>query len=366
MGYSWDELTDMSYKVSERFQKVNVKYLTLMGKQIKEIGKLSPSNLHQIQQMIRMGQNINYITNMLIAETGLALKDIYRIYDESGMREYGDLKYLYDYQHIPQASFVKNIALQNHIKSVQNLTLNTFTNMANTTSIQADYKAVLDYAITAVTEGVDDYNSVMRSILKKYANKGMRVQYASGYTRRLDSACRMNILEGVRQVNAGVREQAGKEYGADGVEISAHALCANDHIPVQGKQYTLKRFNEINSQLNRQIGTCNCKHTTFPILIGVSKPAYSKKELKKYKDYSQRKVTVNGVEMTRYEASQAMRQAETKIRYQKEEIITLESAGIDTTKERSKLNDLQNGYIGICNQSGLKPQEERTYVVDFK
>ena len=54
MVYSWDELTDMSYKVSERFQKVNVKYLTLMGKQIKEIGKLSPSNLHQIQQMIRI------------------------------------------------------------------------------------------------------------------------------------------------------------------------------------------------------------------------------------------------------------------------------------------------------------------------
>ena len=84
----------------------------------------------------------------------------------------------------------------------------------------------------------------------------------------------------------------------------------------------------------------------------------------KYKDYSQRKVTVNGVDMTRYEASQAMRQAETKIRYQKEEIITLESAGIDTTKERSKLNDLQNGYIGICNQSGLKPKEPMLWILN--
>lgn len=37
----------------------------------------------------------------------------------------------------------------------------------------------------------------------------MRVKYASGYTRRLDSAVRMNILEGVRQVNLGIRQITG-------------------------------------------------------------------------------------------------------------------------------------------------------------
>ncbi len=366
MAYSLDELTDMSYKVSERFQKVNIKYLTLMAEQIKEIGKLSPSNLHRIEQMVRMGQNIDYITNMLVAQTGLALKDIYKIYDQSGMAEYGDLSYLYKYQGVKQAFFSKNISLKNAINSVKNLTRSTFINMANTTAIRADYAKVLDYAITAVTEGVSDYNSEMRSILTKYAGKGMRIQYASGYTRRLDSACRMNILEGVRQVNAGVREQAAKEYGADGVEISAHALCAPDHIAVQGKQFTNERFAVVNSQLKRAVGTCNCKHTTFPILVGVSKPAYNKQELEQYKANSEKKVKVNGIDMTRYEASQVMRQAETKIRYQKEKIITLDAAGINTDADRIKLKSMQYNYTDISRQCGLKEQPERTYVVDFK
>ena len=83
----------------------------------------------------------------------------------------------------------------------------------------------------------------------------MRITYASGRTRRLDSACRMNILEGVRQVNNGIRKEMGNQYGADGVEIDAHGLCAEDHLPYQGKQYTIKAYEKLNNKLKRPIGT---------------------------------------------------------------------------------------------------------------
>jgi hypothetical protein len=46
----------------------------------------------------------------------------------------------------------------------------------------------------------------------KKAALGARVEYASGYTRRLDSAVRMNVLDGVRQLNQGVRKITGEQF----------------------------------------------------------------------------------------------------------------------------------------------------------
>ena len=126
--------------------------------------------------------------------------------------------------------------------------------MARTTVIRQSYRDVIDLAIDTVATGMDDYRSVMRRMLIKKAQNGMKVEYSSGYKRRLDSACRMNILEGVRQVNAGVREQCGKEYEADGVEIDAHGLCAEDHLPYQGKQYSIDKYNRNSNKLAQEVG----------------------------------------------------------------------------------------------------------------
>ena len=93
------------------------------------------------------------------------------------------------------------------------------------------YRDAVDVAITSVQAGVTDYNSAIRRTMKTAAQDGLRVKYPnSGLTRRLDSAVRQNVLDGVRAVNNDVLRQLGNEYGADGVEISAHALCATDHL----------------------------------------------------------------------------------------------------------------------------------------
>ena len=48
MAISPQELTDIAYKISERFEKVNTSYLVLMAKQIKDIGKLDKDNIHRL------------------------------------------------------------------------------------------------------------------------------------------------------------------------------------------------------------------------------------------------------------------------------------------------------------------------------
>ena len=260
MALSNDELTNIAFRIADRFEKVNIFYLSKMAEQIKEIGKLNKSNMHRLEQMAKMGNNIEEINLYLSKQSGLALQDIYRLYDKSAGEIYKDVAYLYKHRGITQPAFSKNIAVQNYISSVRNLTASTFANMANTTSIANSYKDAIDLAIDTVATGMDGYQDALERIVLDKASQGARVQYSSGRTRRLDSAARMNILEGVRQVNYGVRLEAGRQYGADGVEIDAHGLCAEDHLPYQGRQYSLSKYHSINDSLKRHFGTCNCQH----------------------------------------------------------------------------------------------------------
>lgn len=369
------DLTDYAYIVSARFDAINTHYIKLMAKQIKEIGKLSPSNLFRLQQMSKMQQNIDSIEYMLAQETGKTLDELDKVLELSGLSVYKDAYELYVAHNRIQVPFKQNQNMMNYIRSVQNLTHNTFMDMSNTTVIFEPYRNLVDVAIDAVTNGIDDYNNIIHKQLTdstlqsnlRNADEGLKVTYASGLTRRLDSAVRMNVLEGVRQVNNGIREKTGEEFGADGVEVSAHALCARDHIDIQGRQFSKKEFEMRNEELRRHISTCNCKHYTFPIILGISKPTYTDKELKQYKANSEKPVNINGREMTKYQATQAQRNMETAIRKQKDKYIFADTMGDTEMAEKIKnnINQLQSQYNSISQQAGLSPKMDRTYVPGY-
>ncbi len=358
------EIAKMSNEVAERFDAINTTYIKRMGEHIREIGELSPTDLHRLEQMHRLQMNTKEINSMLIRETGLALSDIQRIYEKSGMGAYGDSMKYYTANGVKQVPFAGNKTIQSYMASQAKLTRNTFANLARTTNISRSYKKVVDKAIQAVSSGVTDYKSAMRSSMRKVARYGMRVTYKSGITRRLDSAVRMNVLEGIRQVNMGIRDIAGKEFGADGVELSAHALCATDHLPYQGLQYTNAEFNNLNSGLVREIGTCNCHHYIFPIIIGVSSRTYSDEELQRFKEYSNETIEVGSKRMSRYEASQYMRKLETNMRYAKDEITMARACGDKVMERRAKerLRIMQGEYLKVGSNAGLQLRYERARV----
>ena len=102
MALSNDELTNIAFRISDRFEKVNIFYLSKMAEQIKDIGKLNKSNMHRLEQMAKMGNNIEEINLYLSKQSGLALQDIYRLYDKSAGEIYKDVAYLYKHRGITQ------------------------------------------------------------------------------------------------------------------------------------------------------------------------------------------------------------------------------------------------------------------------
>ena len=361
------ELTDWAYKISERFEAINSEYIEMMGKHIKEIGELSATDIHRLGQMQKMGANVQKINEQLAIASVKTTAEINSMYDKLLEGVYKDSKELYNYRNLIQAALKDNLALQGFINSVKTLTAGTFFNIARTTNISDNYKSLVDDAILKVSSGVSDYKSEIRNHLKS-ASAGARVAYASGNTRRLDSAVRMNILEGVRQVNQGVRKEMGSQFGADGYEISVHMLCAPDHIDIQGKQYSIEDYTRLNESLKRPIGTLNCQHSIFPIILGLSEPVYSKEQLQDIKDSSAKKIEIDGKEYTKYECSQLMRKSETAMRYTKDEYIIAKASGDDVLIKQAeeKLRKQQALYRNISKESGLKTRYARAYVPGYR
>ncbi|MCI6290502.1 MAG: phage minor capsid protein, partial [Clostridiales bacterium] len=181
-----------------------------------------------------------------------------------------------------------------------------------------------------------DYASAIRGALREAGNGGLSVQYPSGLTRRLDSNLRQNVLDGVRSLNNDILDQLGNEYGADGVELSAHALCAEDHLPYQGRQFSRKAFERLQASLPRPIGMWNCKHTIFPVVLGVSEPAHTPEELAAYARNSREAIEIDGRVKTRYEWTQEQRRTETAIRRQKDVANLAKASGDDVLRREAQ------------------------------
>lgn len=108
----------------------------------------------------------------------------------------------------------------------------------------------------------------------------------------------------------------------------------------------------------------NCKHTIFPIILGVSAQALDDETLKKYHRLSAEQVTIDDKTLSRYEWSQEQRRIETAVRAQKD-VATLADASGDMKAVRAaqaNIDKLMDYYDKISEESGIKQEYGRMAV----
>lgn len=371
----------------ERYSKFNSEVLQLMGKTIKKFEGLSVSEAHKLSQMLKTGYDIEKILADLERISELSRKDIEDLLEITAKENIAFANTYYEAKAMDKVSYETSKQFQDLVKAVEKTTKGEFTNLSKTTAlklldidknplyldIKKAYNEVIDRCVVAVSTGQYNYQKAMYDTIKQLSSSGVKKIYYNNegkqeYARRLDSSVRMNILDGVRQVNIGIQEQVGKEFGSNGVEISAHSPCAEDHIFIQGKQYSKKQFEKINANLKRPIGTLNCTHFVFSIVLGVSSPNYTKKQLNQFKKESNEIIEYEGKKYTRYEATQVQRRLETKIRQQKDLQITSKASGNKEGVQTAQQNitSLTNKYKEFSEKSGLDTQMQRMRVVGYK
>lgn len=398
---SENAIDNLVQPIATRQESINTYVITKIARSVREIGEISPSDINRMKILTQMGVDIRQMNAELARLSGMQVRDIKSLIKTVAIRTNLDAKPLYDYRHRSFIPYDKNFKLQQLVNIVGNRTAGTYENLSNSRatgflirdsqhpnilkfqSIDDTYKTVVDEAIQASASGVVDYRTAMRRTLKQLSDSGIRrLSWDSGYTQRLDTAVRRNILEGIRAINQATEDALGEELGCDGKELSVHINCALDHEPFQGHQFTNEEweklqnsedFTDVNGQhftgVERIIGIWNCRHIARSIFVGITKPLYTQEKLQKFIDDNHAGYTLpNGKHITMYECTQMQRQMETRIRYAKDEqIVMQESGNLEAAKlARQKVIRYTRQYKQFSKDCGLPIRMDRASVSGYK
>lgn len=375
-------------RLFELLNKQNNDVLEVICERIEDLGA---KDINQLKSVLEYStEDLTKIEKIIAKTSGKSLSEIAQIFEQTAKDNLNFAQIFYAYRNLTRSKQT-DFAIQQLIKAVSSKTQHEFLNITNSTTvgfinsagqfknIRSTYFSTIDNAIIAAATGKEDYYTTMHGAIKSMADSGLRARFEGinkngkpyVYTRRLDSQVMMNVQDGIRQLSSEIQKQTASEYGADGVEISAHALCAPDHLPIQGKQYSNEKFEELQATLKRPISTMNCRHFAFPIIMGVNQAVYSQEELKqmardsnKYVKYTD--LRGNEKEITRYNATQRQRQFELEIRKAKEKQKAYKTAGDKLNESRMKKEAirLKKQYVKFSNEVDLKINEKRIRIAE--
>lgn len=403
-----DEIIDkVIERLVRRIEEGNIYTLKKIGNTLKEIKDLTPSDTHRLVQIINSGGDYDKILKKLSEITKLNEKEIYKIFEEVAKKDYQFAEKFYKYRNKKYISWDNNVLLQNQVRAIAELTANEYRNISRTLAfskkvngkvVYADigyvYQDLIDRAVMSVGQGKETFEDQFRQTVKELARSGIRtVNWESGVSRRLDSAVRMNLKQGLRNLHNQMQDIIGEEIGADGVEISVHNNPAPDHEEAQGRQFRKEEYDKLqetgiakdingreinlhrklkkkkgNSISFRPISFYNCYHYVFSVIIGVNEPQYTEEQLKEIINNNEKGFDFEGNHYTMYEGEQLQRKIETEIRKAKDEqIIGVASGDKEIIADSEKRIDLLlSKYMKLSKESGLPTKLERLQVEGYK
>lgn len=264
------------------------------------------------------------------------------------------------------ARFYKQYQYDDVFRSIKRMTMT----IADTS--QEEFIRECNNAYMKVTSGGSSYQQALKQGVDQLATAPVKTVFysQSGSLREfsIEAALRMNILTGVNQVASQQTLDNAEEIGVDKYEVSAHIGARwskyaqnawSNHSEWQGKIYTREQLETV-CGLGYADGLCgiNCRHSFYPYIPGTPR-LYTKEALEKMNDKT---VELYGKKVSQYEAEQELRKTERAIRACKRKAGCEAEVGIDNTKARVRLGELQKQARDICQKAGIKRDYSREYV----
>lgn len=397
-----EELQEQLVKrFTKRFQDYNEKVLEELGCTIKQFGKVLPSEAYKLAQQLKYNTTVEELEKELVRITGKTMEEVQTILEHIAKENIVFAEPFYKAKGLNVPIYEEHKQLQKLVSSFAVVANQEFLNIAKSTgfklldndgeplllNIEETYHKVIDEAVYAITTGKDSYDQQMREIIKQLSASGVRnIEYESGYSRRIDTAIRMNLMDTIRQVSNESSRIIGEEFGADGIEVSVHQNPAPDHEKVQGHQFSKEEFEkfqndqdcydykgnlftaEFNGHDRRAISEYNCYHYIFYVVLGVSNPLYSDEELKDIINNNKKGIEIDGRNYTNYETNQLLRKIEAEIRQSKEQQIIAKASGDEelVLKAQKRIRQLTNKYRDISKQVNVKEDVTRLFVPNYQ
>ena len=343
---------------------------------VAQAGQLTATASYQVWRAQQLGVS-QYEIKRRVAQ----LLKISQAQAEQLFRQAAEVGYRYDLERLPSRRgipFKENTVIQQIVSASVQMAQDGLSNITQTMGfvgpdgrveeLTTAFIKACDFAHLQAATGATSFVDAVRQATAGLRKRGIQfIDYESGRSYTVEAAVRRNVWSAAGIMQEKIGRDDFEAMGADGWEISAHAASAPDHEPIQGKQYSDEAYRRLNNSLIRRIGTLNCGHTAFPIILGVTTPQYTPEELEKLREENEKGIEYNGKHYTLYEATQRQRKIERDIRETKRKILIDEATGDSQAlgNDQVKYQLLRQEYKRFNDASGLRPQYERAEMAGF-
>lgn len=374
------EIERASMAMDVPMRQLEARIMSDIVRRVKAVGEITSAADWQINRLHELGMSRQEIQSAISVALGMSDKDADKLFREVMQKDYIRSKALYEATGTEFIPFEKNLGLQQLLGATVAQTNSTLKNITQSlgfaqrnddgklvfTPLAGYYQKTLDGAVLDIASGAFDYNTVLKRIVREMTNSGLRtVDYASGWSNRIDVAARRAVMTGLSQLTAKVNEQNAEQLDTEWFEISWHSGARPSHW-WGGRWYRKDQLVSI-CGLGDVRGLCgaNCYHDYSPVIPGVSEPTYSPEELEELNRKEQEPVEYNGKQYTKYEALQRQRRLETTMRAQRQEMQLLKEGGADEDDLincRARYMGTSQEYTAFSKAMGLPQQRERVTV----
>lgn len=374
MPMTEEEIQALVEPISDLFFVLEKRTRDRIAGRLAEIGALSATDIHQLERLGRLGADIETIEKEIATATGIAQDEIHNIILTAAKTDYESQRAVFEQLGLPWVPFEENTELQNLVESIAKTTSEEMLNMTRTTGFVGDisglkkvpphwtplatyYQDTIDFATLQIRTGVTDYHKTIRSTVRLLSDKGLSyIEYDNEgkryYRRRLDSSVRNAVNGGLQRLSKAQAEITGAKFGADGMEVSAHFGARESHQWFQGQQFPMDVYHK---DVAAYLDDYNCYHRAFPILLGLSEPAYSKEELADLREQDARVQYYEGKGYNAYQARQRQRQLETSMRTWKDRAVAFGASGDKAAEQTAiiRASEVNRHYNQFSNAMGL-------------
>lgn len=324
-NYFYDLETDILSDIAERI-RLNA-------------GKMTSTAQYQLEQLKALGVVDNRVNSYLSKALKKSDKEVENLISESAYKSVEAdnviFKEAYDKKLIASFSYNRNNFKDLISKGIA-ATTKDIKNICQTTAqtSRKQLTSAMNMAYLQVSSGAFSPDQAVENAVLKLMKEGLDwIDYKSGTHRHLDSSIRQALRTSINQTALKCQDQNFEALGGNLVEVSSHLGARPSHAQWQGKIYWRKEKYKNYSNFEEStgygkidgLGGVNCRHSYFPYFPGLSTKSfehYSKKENEEL-----------------YDLQQQQRYNERKIREWKRRQKVKSSAGLDTSKETTKVRE---------------------------
>lgn len=367
-------------RLEKMFYELQDRIFADVVRRIKKTGEITSTADYQINKLLLLENSTEFVEQELKSLLNASDPEIWGLYDKVSNWEY--VRYEEAYQQI-NGNFVpleQNAQIQQWTQAIMQQTRNDLKNITQSLGMSVDigggktaftplaeyYQKYLDKACMDIVTGAFDYNTVLRRVVKEMTASGLQtIDYASGWKNRVPVAVRRAALTGISQLSAKINEMIAKDLKTDTYEVTYHS----GHRPSHwwgGQIYTYSELISV-CGLGDVAGLCgaNCRHSYYAFVPGISVRTYTDQQLREYEEAEKQTREYNGKLYNRYEATQAQRQLETKMRAQRAYVKNLQRGGAsseDVIATKARYLNTLHQYQAFSKKMKLPEQMERVYM----